>query len=90
MTLHSEVAQSTFHQQVREILRRKSEDYGTANINQTGRYGVAVRLVDKVTRLHHLLATGADPLNEPVLDTVLDIAGYATILHVLITEGEWS
>lgn len=74
---------------VEETLARKREDYGTDNINQTGLVGVAVRLVDKTARLHHLVSSGREPNHESIQDTVEDIVGYAGIFQVLLEGEQW-
>lgn len=71
------------------VLGRKREDYGTGNINMTGEYGVAVRLLDKVCRLVNLLKEGKEPNNESVEDTLMDIHNYSDILHVMRKVGKW-
>lgn len=62
----------------------KQHDYGHENINAFGMLGVAVRLHDKVARLRNLSSKEA-ALNEPLLDTWLDMIGYAVIAEMLIT-----
>lgn len=70
--------------EVVETLLEKREDYGTQNIAITGRYGVAVRLQDKVSRALNLEA-GHRANFESTRDTYLDIMGYALI--GLVGEG---
>lgn len=64
-------------------LMSKRKDYGTQNIAATGRYGISVRLLDKVSRLLNLTREGAEaPNHEALEDTYKDIIGYALIgLH---------
>lgn len=64
---------------VHATLIRKQADYGHENIRRFGRQGLLVRLHDKVARLENLLATNAEPHNESIEDTLLDIIGYAAI-----------
>lgn len=61
----------------------KQHDYGHENINAFGLLGVAVRLHDKIARLRNLSAKG-DVMNEPLLDTWLDMVGYAVIAEMLV------
>ncbi len=69
-----------------ELLIRKQHDYGHDNINGFGFTGLVVRLSDKVARLTNLTNKTADPLNESVLDTWLDIVGYCVIAEMLFAE----
>jgi len=62
-----------------KTLVKKQRDYGPENIARFGRKGLLVRLHDKVARLENLAARGADPENEAVVDTYLDIIGYCAI-----------
>lgn len=78
----------TTHAAVTQTLLEKRRDYGTANIRMTGPTGVAIRLIDKVSRLYHLLASGRQPQNEAIADTWVDIVGYATI-GMVMQEREW-
>lgn len=64
-----------------DTLLSKREDYGTLNIKITGRYGLAVRMQDKVSRLLNLSRPGAGVphVAETLEDTYRDLAGYALI-----------
>ena len=64
---------------VTTLLIKKQQDYGKENIGRFGRQGLLVRVNDKVARLENLLATGKQPTNESIQDTVLDIVGYSII-----------
>lgn len=64
--------------EVIETLLEKREDYGTDNIAITGRYGLAVRIQDKASRLLNL-STGRVPRFESQTDTYRDLIGYAMI-----------
>lgn len=68
------------------VLCAKQADYGHNNINAFGIIGVAVRLHDKVARLFNLIAKNGDALNEPLLDTWLDMVGYSVIAEMLYTD----
>jgi hypothetical protein len=73
------------------LLLRKHADYGPKNIAQAPGgplNGLAVRLHDKVARLGHLLANGAQPNNESLRDTMLDVCNYGAI-GVLVIDGKW-
>lgn len=73
---------------IAEMVLEKRQDYGSDNINMTGRYGVAVRLLDKVSRLLNLIRSGEANF-EPEDDTWRDIAGYALIGLRMKEKGEW-
>jgi len=66
-------------QELIETLVRKQRDYGHHNIGMFGRDGLLIRVHDKIARLENLVGRGAEAANEPIRDTVLDIAGYSTI-----------
>jgi hypothetical protein len=73
------------------VLLHKHEDYGPKNISSAPGgpvNGLSVRLHDKVSRLAHLLQTGADPKNESIYDTFLDIANYG-LIGMLVIDGMW-
>lgn len=80
-----------------ELHDLKQADYGTdsdpfANVRASAAWGVRpwvgamVRLNDKVTRLQSMVATGGELKNEPVEDSLRDIAVYALIALVLYEE----
>ena len=60
-------------------LVRKQRDYGHNNIAKYGRQGLIIRVHDKIARLENLVAKKSEAANEPIEDTVLDIAGYSAI-----------
>ena len=62
-------------------LIRKQRDYGHHNIAKYGRQGLIIRVHDKLARLENLTKSGTivSAQNEPISDTVLDIAGYSAI-----------
>lgn len=65
------------------VLCGKQHDYGHDNINAFGLIGVAVRINDKYARLRNLTDRN-EPLNEPLLDSWLDLIGYSVIAEMLI------
>lgn len=65
------------------MLCGKQHDYGHNNILAFGLIGVAVRLSDKIARLRNLTAKGGKHMSEPLLDTWLDMAGYAVIAEMI-------
>jgi hypothetical protein len=62
-------------------LCRKQRDYGHHNIAKYGREGLIIRVHDKISRLENLTkgSTIVSAQNEPISDTILDIAGYSAI-----------
>lgn len=76
-------------QELRKVLLSKRADYGTGNINATGQYGVAVRLLDKVHRLLNLLSEDTLPNHEAVEDTFADVANYGLIGLYMERKGQW-
>lgn len=73
------------------LLLRKHRDYGPKNIAEApggALNGLRVRMHDKLARINHLLDNGADPQNESLEDSFLDLANYALIAQLVI-RGEW-
>lgn len=62
----------------------KQRDYGHGNILRFGLAGVVVRMADKIERMKNLVRTGAEPNNESIDDTALDIVGYCLIAVMLL------
>lgn len=62
-----------------ETLVRKQRDYGHHNIAKYGRKGLIIRVHDKIARLENLTGQQLEAANEPIEDTILDIAGYSAI-----------
>jgi hypothetical protein len=67
-----------------DLLASKQHDYGHGNITAFGLLGVAVRMSDKIARLENLVKRDDDAVNEPLLDTYMDIVGYAVIAGMLL------
>jgi len=66
-----------------DILCRKQHDYGHGNINAFGIVGVAVRISDKIARYENLTNINSKEQNESLLDTLMDMVGYAVIARML-------
>jgi hypothetical protein len=66
------------------LLASKQHDYGHRNITSFGLLGVAVRMSDKVARLENLAKRRNDAINEPLIDTYMDIVGYGVIAGMLL------
>ena len=78
--LHEEVCNSA-----RELIFRKNKDYGAntdlfRNLRRHGRYGICVRLSDKLARLESFVENNGHEIAEETLkDTVEDIINYAIL-----------
>lgn len=75
--------------EMKELLKSKSEDYGTSFEeiwDMLGERSVLPRLFDKMLRLESLLGR-KEPKNEPIEDTFKDIIGYC-ILSILKLRGK--
>ena len=70
-----------------ELLYKKNQDYGDANLTIMGLYGVSVRLCDKVMRLANLSLKKDAAVNESIEDTLKDIIGYALNALRLLQEN---
>ena len=74
-----------------DILIKKHEDYGPRNISQSPGgplNGLRVRMHDKMARINHLIDNDKDPENEALIDSFLDLANYAIIAQLVIT-NKW-
>ena len=71
------------------MLAGKQADYGYENINRFGQDGIIVRMHDKIARLENLAAKDADPMNEPVMDSFMDLVGYC-IIGMMVNYGIWN
>ena len=74
-----------------ELLLKKHHDYGPHNIGSSPGgplNGLRVRIWDKVARINHLIDSGADPQNESLRDSFLDLLNYAAIA-MLVLDGKW-
>jgi hypothetical protein len=74
--------------EMRQLFLRKNAGYGPDAIGDTGLYGIAVRMNDKVKRLLHITRTEGAVSDETLEDTALDLAVYAAIALVYM-RGKW-
>jgi len=84
-----EIEASEIYEELLAILVSKQADYGPNNIQLAPGgplNGLQVRLYDKMSRLINLIASGADPENESLRDTFIDIANYGAI-GVMVLDG---
>lgn len=76
---------------VSDTLIKKNADYGSSFEDSVNKYGVTailIRLNDKQNRLEHLLMDkDYDPQvkDESLVDTLVDLAGYATLAAELLS-----
>lgn len=80
-----------YYGQLHRVLVKKQNDYGPANIaNSPGGElnGIRVRLFDKIARVNNLLDSGAEPENESLQDSFIDIANYA-VIALMVLDNKW-
>lgn len=73
------------------LLLKKHRDYGPKNIAQApggAVNGLRVRMHDKLARINHLIDNDAEPQNESLRDSFLDLANYA-IIGLMVIDGNW-
>lgn len=70
------------HSEMVQLLCRKQHDYGHNNITNFGIIGVAIRICDKIARIDNLSKRN-QPTNESLVDSYIDIVGYAMISIML-------
>ena len=94
----AEAFNSSFEEQ-KQLLARKMLDYGTDNLKAGTQLrnekeikfaleGVWFRVNDKIQRWKNMIFTDAEPNNESLYDTFMDIANYGVIAK-LISRGIW-
>lgn len=79
------------YQDALSVLIKKQQDYGPKNISQSPGgplNGLRVRMWDKISRINHLLDSGATPENESLRDSFLDLMNYAAIGQMVL-DGNW-
>jgi len=86
-----EIAVQQVFQHAKSVLLQKHADYGPKNISQSpggALNGLRVRMWDKLARINNLLENGAEPENESLRDSFLDMANYA-LIAMLVLDGDW-
>ena len=68
---------------LQEILVAKQLDYGHENIMAFGIIGVGIRVCDKIARYYNLVNRPDEAENEPFVDCLVDMVGYAVIARML-------
>jgi rRNA processing protein Gar1 len=86
-----ESAVAAVFKEARELLLRKHRDYGPHNIGRSPGgplNGLRVRMWDKLARINNLIDKGAEPENESLRDSFMDLMNYAAI-GLLVIDGRW-
>ncbi|ANH49533.1 hypothetical protein uvFWCGRAMDCOMC455_054 [Freshwater phage uvFW-CGR-AMD-COM-C455] len=84
-------ASSNYYETLHNILVSKQTDYGPSNIaNAPGGplNGLRVRIYDKISRINNLIESGAQPENESLVDSFLDLANYA-VIATMVLDDKW-
>jgi hypothetical protein len=79
------------YQYAEDVLVSKQNDYGPKNIALSpggALNGLRVRMHDKISRINHLIDSGATPENESLKDSFLDLANYS-IIAMMVLDQEW-
>lgn len=80
-----------------ELMTRKNNDYATKSdpfknfrnsllIGVPIEKGIMVRILDKITRITHLLEKDPDVTDESIKDSILDCCNYLGILHAYLSQ----
>lgn len=84
-------ASSIVYKEALDVLIKKQNDYGPKNIAQAPGgpiNGLRVRMHDKLSRINHLVESGATPENESLRDSFLDMMNYSAI-GLMVLDGDW-
>lgn len=87
----SQTLDQAYEQVLAELLTmflKKHRDYGKGNILSIEELGIGMRILEKTQRLKNLLISQAEPKNESIEGTWIDIAVYA-IIAVLYRRGQF-
>lgn len=82
---------STYYEHGLAVLVGKQADYGPKNIADAPGgplNGLRVRMHDKMSRINHLINSGATPTNESLKDSFLDMMNYS-VIAMMVLEGDW-
>lgn len=77
--------------ELRDIMLRKHHDYGPLNIALApggAVNGLRVRMHDKLARINNLTDRSAQPENESLQDSFLDLSNYG-IIGLMVLRGLW-
>ena len=77
-------------EELKKLLIDKNKDYGNSydkTLNEYGRNIGLIRIEDKLNRLKNLLLLKEEiRTEESIIDTLLDIAGYAVLFSIYLKE----
>lgn len=82
---------SKYYDEALSVLVKKQSDYGPKNISMApggALNGLRVRMHDKMSRINHLIDSGATPENESLKDSFLDMLNYSAIA-MMVLEEDW-
>lgn len=74
-----------------DVLVKKQSDYGPKNIALAPGgplNGLRVRMHDKMSRINHLIDSGATPENESLRDSFLDMLNYS-VIALMVLDEDW-
>jgi hypothetical protein len=74
-----------------DLCLKKHKDYGPKNIALSPGgplNGLRVRMWDKIARINHLIDSGAEPSNESLRDSFVDLLNYSAIA-IMTIDGNW-
>ena len=85
-----EEALDTILAEMRAVMIERQIKYGSTNILDCGKPGIAVRLSDKAARLRNawLSGKGTNVTDESIEDTLIDAANYA-VIGLMLGRGWW-
>lgn len=86
-----EAMASGYYSDALAVLVKKQSDYGPKNIALAPGgpiNGLRVRMHDKMSRINHLVDSGATPENESLRDSFLDMMNYSAIA-LMVLDGDW-
>ncbi|PTY39452.1 nucleotide modification associated domain-containing protein [Brachyspira hampsonii] len=79
-------------EELKNLLIKKNKDYGNSydkTLDEFGKQIGLVRIEDKLNRLKTLILSKEEPMvEESIIDTVFDIAGYAVLFSIYLKEKE--
>jgi hypothetical protein len=73
------------------LLLSKQADYGPKNISDApggALNGLRVRMHDKIARINNLIDNDAEPENESLRDSFIDLLNYSAIA-MMVLDGNW-
>ena len=77
-------------EELKNLLIKKNKDYGNSydkTLDEYGKHIGLIRIEDKLNRLKNLILSEEEMrTEESIIDTVLDIAGYAVLFSIYLKE----